>query len=128
MDISRLRLVEYSWRGGGARGRIPKAIFVAPNMRNLLRHDKNGGAWCPKNTVTKETYEHLEIDLGRLTVVTGTRTQGRFGNGQGQEFAEEFFLDYWRPGFTRWRRWRNRQGKQKVFDVEHVLNPVVPYI
>nr|XP_024218866.1 discoidin domain-containing receptor 2 isoform X2 [Halyomorpha halys] len=107
------------------------AASVGP-QNGRLRHDKNGGAWCPKNTVTKETYEHLEIDLGRLTVVTGTRTQGRFGNGQGQEFAEEFFLDYWRPGFTRWRRWRSRQGKQMLEGntntytvVEQKIDPVI---
>lgn len=61
--------------------------------------------------VTKEATEYLQVDLGRLTVITGTRTQGRFGNGQGQEYAEEFILDYWRAGFGKWRRWRDRAGK-----------------
>ena len=41
-----------------------------------------GGAWCPKNMVSKESYEYLQIDLGELTVVTKVEVQGRFGNGQ----------------------------------------------
>ena len=47
-----------------------------------IRTESNGGAWCPKQPVSKDTYEYLEIDLGRLRVVTMVETQGRFGNGQ----------------------------------------------
>jgi hypothetical protein len=65
--------------------------------------------------VSQEGGEYLEVRLPGLTVVSGSRTQGRFGNGQGQEYAEEFMLDYWRPGFTKWRRWKDRSGKQVFF-------------
>ncbi|KAK2152483.1 hypothetical protein LSH36_327g03070 [Paralvinella palmiformis] len=30
----------------------------------------------------KNVYEYLEIDLGRVKVITVVETQGRFGNGQ----------------------------------------------
>ncbi|XP_014243467.1 discoidin domain-containing receptor 2-like isoform X3 [Cimex lectularius] len=97
-----------------------------------LKHDKNGGAWCPRAMVSKDSMEFLQIDLGKLRVITGTRTQGRFGNGQGQEYTEEFYLDYWRPGFTKWHRWKNRTGSQKLTGntntytvVEQKVDPVI---
>ncbi|BES99860.1 Discoidin domain-containing receptor [Nesidiocoris tenuis] len=79
-----------------------------------LKHDKNGGAWCPRSTVSKDKSEYLQIDLGRLMIITGTRTQGRFGNGQGVEYTEEILLDYWRPGLPKWRHWKNQKGIQKL--------------
>lgn len=77
-----------------------------------LRTDKNGGAWCPRQMVSKEAKEYLQIDLDELHVITGGRTQGRFGNGQGQEYTEDYMLDYWRPGFTKWVRWKNREDNE----------------
>nr|XP_018915539.1 PREDICTED: discoidin domain-containing receptor 2-like [Bemisia tabaci] len=79
-----------------------------------LRHEKLGGAWCPKNVVTKTAHEYLEINLNSLHIISGTRTQGRYANGQGQEYAEEFMIEYWRPGFTSWVRWKNRNGKHTL--------------
>jgi len=75
-----------------------------------LRQDKGGGAWCPKNMVTKEGKEYLEVNLHTPRLLTSTRTQGRFGNGHGVEYTEEYFVEYWRPGFNKWVRWRNRRG------------------
>lgn len=77
-----------------------------------LRNDKNGGAWCPRQMVSRDAKEYLEINLEELHVITGCRTQGRFGNGQGQEYAEEYMIEYWRPNFTKWVRWKNREGKE----------------
>ncbi|CAH0392136.1 unnamed protein product [Bemisia tabaci] len=82
-----------------------------------LRHEKLGGAWCPKNVVTKTAHEYLEINLNSLHIISGTRTQGRYANGQGQEYAEEFMIEYWRPGFTSWVRWKNRNGKHVSVDL-----------
>ena len=47
-----------------------------------IRWETNGGAWCPSQPVSSDTYEFLQVDLGRLKVVTLVETQGRFGNGQ----------------------------------------------
>ncbi|CAH0545928.1 unnamed protein product [Brassicogethes aeneus] len=77
-----------------------------------LRNDKHGGAWCPRQMVSRDAKEFLEISLEEMTVITGCRTQGRYGNGQGQEYAEEYMVEYWRPGFSKWARWKNRLGKE----------------
>jgi discoidin domain receptor family member 2 len=47
-----------------------------------IRQEVAGGAWCPSELVTKESFEYLEIDLGHLKVITMVETQGRFDNGQ----------------------------------------------
>ncbi|XP_043518644.1 discoidin domain-containing receptor 2, partial [Frieseomelitta varia] len=107
-----------------------------------LRQDKGGGAWCPKNMVTKEGKEYLEVNLHSPRILTSTRTQGRFGNGHGVEYTEEYFVEYWRPGFNKWVRWRNRRGmellagnnnpyseKEQIFDPAIVATKVrfIPY-
>jgi hypothetical protein len=64
--------------------------------------------------VTREALEYLEVNLHTMHVVVAVQTQGRFGNGMGQEYAEVYMLDYWRPGFNSnmWARWKDRSGKQ----------------
>jgi len=47
-----------------------------------IREHVAGGAWCPAQPVGKDSTEYLEVDLGRLMVVTLVETQGRFDNGQ----------------------------------------------
>ena len=47
-----------------------------------IHTEVNGGAWCPLNSVSDDTYSYLQIDLGELKVVTMVETQGRFGYGQ----------------------------------------------
>ena len=47
-----------------------------------IRTETNGGAWCPKTTISRDSYEYLQIDLAKLTVITMVEIQGRFGNGQ----------------------------------------------
>jgi discoidin domain receptor family protein 2 len=83
-------------------------------FRCRLRHDKNGGAWCPKHMVTREALEYLEVNLHTMHVVVAVQTQGRFGNGMGQEYAEVYMLEYWRPSFNSnmWARWKDRSGRQ----------------
>jgi hypothetical protein len=41
---------------------------------------------------------------------TRTATQGRFGGGQGQEYAENFILEYWRPSAGKWMTYKNHSG------------------
>ena len=62
--------------------------------------------------VSNALKEYLQVDLLQTHVVTAIRTQGRFGKGQGQEYTEAYVLEYWRPGFTKWQRWKNTQGKE----------------
>lgn len=84
-----------------------------------LRTEKNGGAWCPKMPATTEPEEWLEIDLHTVHLITGAATQGRFGNGQGVEFAEAYLLDYWRPRLGKWVRYKNPKGKEVIHLSQH---------
>ncbi|KAF7388968.1 hypothetical protein HZH66_010105 [Vespula vulgaris] len=105
---------------GMESGEIPNEDITASSMYDpslgpkhaRLRQDKGGGAWCPKNMVTKEGKEYLEVNLHSPRVLMSVRTQGRFGNGHGVEYTEEYFVEYWRPGFNKWVRWRNRRGTE----------------
>ncbi|XP_067620630.1 discoidin domain-containing receptor 2-like [Eurosta solidaginis] len=97
-----------------------------------LKVDNNGGAWCPKHMVSRGLKEYLQIDLLQVHVVTAIRTQGRFGKGQGQEYTEAYVLEYWRPGFEKWLRWKSIQGKEILpgnintySEVENVLQPII---
>ncbi|KAH8378402.1 hypothetical protein KR093_011154 [Drosophila rubida] len=85
--------------------------FVGPQHARL-KTDNNGGAWCPKHMVSNALKEYLQVDLLQTHVITAIRTQGRFGKGQGQEYTEAYVLEYWRPGFDKWQRWKNTQGKE----------------
>ncbi|PVD21720.1 hypothetical protein C0Q70_17520 [Pomacea canaliculata] len=53
----------------------------------LIGSEEKGGAWCPRQSISKDVYEYLQIDLGRLVVITRVETQGRFGNGQVGSFV-----------------------------------------
>jgi len=81
-------------------------------FRFRIRTEKEGGAWCPKEPVTREPTEWLEVNLHVVRVITSVETQGRFGNGQGQEFTEAFLIDYWRPKLGKWVRYRNITGQE----------------
>ncbi|XP_022175089.1 uncharacterized protein LOC111037041 [Myzus persicae] len=77
-----------------------------------IRQEKNGGAWCPKAQISSEVREYLEIDLDEDHLVTWTETQGRWGNGQGQEFTEAFTVEYWRKSIGRWVEYKDsREGR-----------------
>lgn len=84
---------------------------VGPENARLGLEEK-GGAWCPRQAISKDVYEYLQIDLGKLTVITKVETQGRFGNGQGQEYAKFFLLEYQREDSGHWIRFRNRESSE----------------
>ncbi|XP_055636349.1 discoidin domain-containing receptor 2 isoform X1 [Toxorhynchites rutilus septentrionalis] len=97
-----------------------------------LKVDNNGGAWCPKHMVSRNLNEYLQIDLQKMHVVTAIKTQGRFGKGQGREYTEAYVLEYWRPGFSKWKRWKNTRdteilsGNTNTYsEVENILQPII---
>ncbi|KAH8298163.1 hypothetical protein KR018_010084 [Drosophila ironensis] len=105
--------------------------FVGPQHARL-KTDNNGGAWCPKHMVSNALKEYLQVDLLQTHVITAIRTQGRFGKGQGQEYTEAYVIEYWRPGFDKWQRWKNIQGKEILpgnintySEVENALQPII---
>lgn len=50
------------------------------------------------------------MDLGYAAVVTAVATQGRFGNGMGVEFAEQYWIEYSRDNGSTWNKWTDRSG------------------
>ncbi|XP_025833033.1 discoidin domain-containing receptor 2-like [Agrilus planipennis] len=107
---------------GMEEGRIPDHAITASSSYETksvgpqnarLRQEINGGAWCPKAQISSEVKEYLEVDLQKNHLITWTETQGRFGNGQGQEYAEAFLVEYWRPSLSRWVMYKDSRG-QKV--------------
>ena len=62
-----------------------------------LGHDQGGGAWCPAGLVSgdTETQEWIQIDLGKVTRVTGVSVQGRWGQGHGQEWTPELAIAWY---------------------------------
>lgn len=77
-----------------------------------LRIERAGGGWCPKQQVEKGVREYIQVDLGEVFVVTGVQTQGRYDRGRGQEYAEEYTVEYWRPGLEEWKEWQRWDGKK----------------
>lgn len=84
-----------------------------------LNQEMKGGAWCPMAQVTTESSEWLQVDLPGVHVLTAVGTQGRFGNGQGQEFAEAYVLEYWRPRLNKWLRYRSADGQEVTHHYTH---------
>ncbi|XP_018311590.1 discoidin domain-containing receptor 2 [Mycetomoellerius zeteki] len=102
---------------------------VGPHLARL-KSENLGGAWCPKNQITQEAREWLEIDLHTIHLITATATQGRFGNGVGVEFAEAYMLEYWRPRLGKWVRYRDIKGNEVIqgntntyLESKHELEP-----
>ncbi|XP_050311862.1 discoidin domain-containing receptor tyrosine kinase B-like isoform X2 [Anthonomus grandis grandis] len=106
---------------GMEEGRIPdhaisasssyEAKSVGPQNARI-RQEKNGGAWCPKAQISSDIKEYLEVDLQRNHLMTWTETQGRFGNGQGQEYAEAFLVEYWRSSLGQWVTYKDSRGEK----------------
>ncbi|CAF1024694.1 unnamed protein product [Rotaria sordida] len=68
---------------------------VGPQMARI-RTEIEGGAWCPDKPIGVNSYEYLEIELRQLFFIKAVETQGRFGNGQGKEYAEYYQIQYQR--------------------------------
>ncbi|KAK4805472.1 hypothetical protein QYF61_000607 [Mycteria americana] len=102
-------------------GSIPDSRLSASSAwsdSTAARHGRLGrsdgdGAWCPAGPVFPEEEEFLEVDLGRLHVVTLVGTQGRHAGGHGREFARAYRLRYSRDRH-RWLRWRDRWGTERI--------------
>lgn len=93
-----------------------------------LRVERAGGGWCPKLQIEQGVREFLQVDLDEVYVVTGVQTQGRFDHGRGQEYAEEYSLEYWRPGLAEWRayhRWDGKKVRVPSYIIIFIINLVV---
>ncbi|KAI9553288.1 putative epithelial discoidin domain-containing receptor 1-like [Daphnia sinensis] len=108
---------------GMESGRIPDSDISASSSyaRSVgpeharVRVEKGGGAWCPRPAIQHNVREWLEVALPSAHgpyLITASETQGRFGNGQGQEFAEAFIIEYWRHHLGRWVTYKNANSHQ----------------
>ena len=77
-----------------------------------VRVERNGGAWCPRQQATHQPRDWLEIDMRTDHIITAVETQGRFGNGQGQEFAEHYLVEYWRDSLSKWVRYKDAKSEE----------------
>ena len=82
--------------------------------------ERGGGAWCPSAMVHNDAKEYLELDLVSLHTLTKVEVQGRFGNGQGREYAEKFKLQYWRDDLNRWVDYKNGKGQNVSNNSVHI--------
>ncbi|CAF1214235.1 unnamed protein product [Adineta steineri] len=90
---------------GMQSGSIPDSAISVSSSYDLntvgpkasrARTEQYGGAWCPLNQITSISTEWLEIQFENLTYLTQVETQGRFDNGQGREYADNYILMYTR--------------------------------
>ena len=104
---------------------IPDSAITASSSYNeqsvgplfsRLNSDVSGGAWCPQpqldNAVSGS--EWIAVNLTTRYTVTGIATQGRFGNGMGVEYVEEYWIEYSRDGGQTWTKWKNRKGNHMI--------------
>ena len=86
---------------------------VGPS-RARLRSSAGAGAWCPAAMVVPGgRQEHLEVELGGRTLLTGVQTQGRWDEGRGQEFSPFISLEVYREG-EGWLVYRDAEGRQEL--------------
>ncbi|XP_069491456.1 epithelial discoidin domain-containing receptor 1 isoform X2 [Ambystoma mexicanum] len=78
-----------------------------------LDTSEGDGAWCPSGPVFPNNEEFLQVDLSRLYFITLVGTQGRHGNGHGNEFARFYKLQYSRDGH-KWMCWKDRWGNEVI--------------
>ncbi|XP_054158125.1 discoidin domain-containing receptor 2-like isoform X2 [Oppia nitens] len=80
---------------------------------NWFNNEKSGGAWCPHTQLSTDNsgQEWIEVYLPDQHIVTGVATQGRYGNGYGVEFVEEYWIEYSRDNGTNWIKWKATDGQ-----------------
>ncbi|CAL7940309.1 unnamed protein product [Xylocopa violacea] len=119
-DVRALDIRSCNQSLGMESGDIPDSAITASSSyvtnvgpRNgRLRKETAGGAWCPKSQIERGVREWLQVDLPGPHVITGVQSQGRYDHGRGQEYVEEYTLEYRRAGFTEWRRYKRWDNKE----------------
>ena len=53
----------------------------------------------------------IKVDLPENYVISEVLTQGRFANGQGQEYTQAYRIHYWRDGMQQFKEYRDNIGK-----------------
>ena len=98
------------------------------NFKGRLNSEAGGGAWCPRDAIGGKDgkEEFLEIDLLVDHIIHSVVTQGRFANGLGQEYVDQYTLQFWREGTDNFMDYLDGevlQGNTNTYQaVEHVLH------
>ena len=76
------------------------------------------------------------MSLNETHLLSGIKVQGRYDRGKGQEYTEEFEIEYWREGFNEWRKYYKFDGKTVsqlkkrkegiLCNLFHIWVPVLP--
>ena len=87
-------------------------ILFFSSCLNRLNREISGGAWCPSKQLNADSSgsEWIQVDLVDHFVITAVATQGRFGNGLGVEFAEDYWIEYSRDNGSTWNKWTDMSG------------------
>nr|XP_027199918.1 discoidin domain-containing receptor tyrosine kinase B-like isoform X2 [Dermatophagoides pteronyssinus] len=104
---------------------------VGPQNARLNR-EIAGGAWCPSKQLSASYsgQEWIQVDLQEFYIITAIATQGRFGNGMGVEFAEEYWIEYSRDNGTTWNKWTDMNGDYKLIGNHDTYTPhknIIPH-
>jgi len=100
---------------------IPDSAITASSSYNdqsvgplfsRLNSDVSGGAWCPHSQLDMDVSgsEWVQVNLTERFVITSISTQGRYGNGMGVEYVDEFWVEYSRDYGASWLKWKDRKG------------------
>ena len=88
-----------------------------------IRTEIEGGAWCPNKPIGAKSNEYIQIELHRLFYIRAVETQGRFDNGQGNEYAEFYQIQYQRENHpSQWLTYYNKQSNKTV-GIRHRCSP-----
>lgn len=80
-----------------------------------IRTELEGGAWCPDKPIGLKSYEYIQIEFHQFIFLTAVETQGRFDNGQGNEYAEFYQIQYQRDNnSSHWIDYYNRKTNKTV--------------
>ena len=87
-----------------------------------LHNDEHGGAWCPLQPVSPDKSDQwLGMNMTSSHVISVLETQGRYANGQGQEYAMAYRVLYWREGMHKFREYRDSLGRMVRLQYNHEL-------
>uniref|UniRef100_A0A915Q0U6 Protein kinase domain-containing protein n=1 Tax=Setaria digitata TaxID=48799 RepID=A0A915Q0U6_9BILA len=83
-------------------------------QNSRIRTERGSGAWCPRQQISSETIEWLQIDFDTNVVITAIESQGRFDGGRGLEYAPGYMLEYWRESLGTWARYKDRKQNEVI--------------
>ncbi|MCP9263398.1 Discoidin domain-containing receptor 2 [Dirofilaria immitis] len=76
-------------------------------QNSRIRTERGSGAWCPRQQISADVVEWLQIDFDTDMVITAIESQGRFDGGRGLEYAPNYMLEYWRESLGTWSRYKD---------------------